>query len=656
MDITLTGSAGTLTFDDTDILASNGVDVKKTHTGISDFRVTLAGDRAVEPFAARQDKIKIEVDSGTEFLGYVTDASHTITQGSARTTISGYGIAKRLEETRPDYDALGGSLTYSNISVQEALRDYWARTEFTNYNVIDQPLETVATNELVQSADTQSEWGNILPAIADTTPLKITTTGPALLQTAFTVEAENQTTSGTAPQSDANYSDGSGETMLNTGDSITQTFTPEYDIPVEEFTAYIRIDTSTTANPIDVILDGETLGSFNFADGELSWFDIGGSVDFTNYSEDIIEKDTSHTLKFEVASDGNDATIFDVLAPLDGRYSYTFDNNNGGNGGYLDGPELFPPSIAIEAQTSPVSFNIASADLDSVWNDTSNNQSISVSNDGGTTYNTTNNSQTADFSYSGAGREVKTRFTLSRYGSRTSATPQTGYLAQEIDSFEHRVDGDNLAVIVDLELSKNHFDNLQTLHDAGDFVFNIEHDDKAIGDLNVESFRRGSETKTLPVDAEISSNPEINGENYYNSIYIQGALQDDGTRPTAEIEDSQAVSNDGRVISPGVLRDLDISTEGGAVYRARTLLERASKNNALRGTKTYPADFSIQPGYAYEVGFQGDGSTEEFTLEELALRYTGNESTVQTDFIPRSGLSEDVTELKRNSKQQSDRV
>jgi hypothetical protein len=297
---------------------------------------------------------------------------------------------------------------------------------------------------------------------------------------------------------------------------------------------------------------------------------------------------------------------------------------------------------------------VSDSSVSSTINNIANNQAISVSNDGGASYATFNNTDSVTHSYSSAGREAKVRFTLGTTDeTRDTATPRKDFNAQAVDSFEHRVDGNNLAVLVDLELSKNHFDNLQTLHDAGDFVFNIEHDDKAISDLVVESFRRGDQTKTLPVEDEIESNPEIAAENYYNAIYLQGALVN-GSRPVGEIKDQTAINNDGREISPGVLRDLDVTTEGGAVYRARTLLDKATENNALRGTKTFPADFSIQPGYAYSVDF-GSGA-QEFTLEELGLRYNSNEATINLDFIPRRSLAEDISELKRNARQQSDQV
>jgi hypothetical protein len=348
-----------------------------------------------------------------------------------------------------------------------------------------------------------------------------------------------------------------------------------------------------------------------------------------------------------------DGVFVDCLHTYDTRYNYTFDDTLDANN-QLSGPELYPDTVAVETPITSVAYNITDSAVTSTWDDTSGGQAIAVSNDGGATYASFSNTDTVSHAYSDAGREARVKFTLDRYGSRTDATPTEGYLGQAIDSFARTVDGDNLAVVVDLELSKNHFDNLQTLHNKGEFVWNITHADDAVSDLVVESFRRGTKSKTLPVSAELDSQTQISGENYYNSIYLQGSLRDDGTRPSAEVDDQSLIDQDGRVISPGVLRDLDASTDAGAVYRARALLDRASTNNELRGTKTYPADFSIQPGYAYSVNF-GDGDTER-TLEELQLRYNGSAATSQLDFVPRTTLAEDIADLKRRSRQQSDRV
>ncbi len=246
-------------------------------------------------------------------------------------------------------------------------------------------------------------------------------------------------------------------------------------------------------------------------------------------------------------------------------------------------------------------------------------------------------------------------FTLGRYGSRTTATPQTGYQTQAIDNYSLKVDGDDLVVITELELSRNHFDNLQTLHDYGNFLWVIEHDNSDIADLTVSSFRRGDETRPAPdgLDKQKNQQPEIQAGTYYNAIYLEGEKRDDGTRPTAEVKDDDAIAEDGREISPGVLRDLNVTTEAGAIYRARALLETAQQNNNLVGRVTVPPMIT-HPGYAYPIDM-GDG--EEYkTAEEVTMSMGTNTAEATFDFSVRSGFSEDISELRRNSKEQGNQV
>jgi len=224
-----------------------------------------------------------------------------------------------------------------------------------------------------------------------------------------------------------------------------------------------------------------------------------------------------------------------------------------------------------------------------------------------------------------------------------------------VDLYDLSVDGNDLVVITEMELSRNHFDNLQTLHDYGDFLWVVEHDSSTIGNLTVSSFRRGDETRSKPdgFDKQKNQQPEIQSGTYYNSIYLEGAKRDDGTRPSAEVKDEEAINNDGREISPGVLRDLTVTTEAGAIYRARALLEAAQQNNNLVGSVAVPPTIT-HPGYSRPVDF-GNGEQDK-TVEEVSLNLGTNTAEATFDFSVRSGFSEDITELRRNAKETGNQV
>jgi len=597
------GGANEVTIPQADIVDINPV---LTHTGIGDFVFTLATSEKYIEYAQRQDRLNLSIDGSVEFTGYLTDTSEDKETGVV--TLEGLGIAKRLEETRPDYSSLGGSLTYTNIALEDAIDDYWSRTPFSNYSVTPQSTEQVATDTQVQSADTSTEWNNLVSPPSDK-PITVNNGKLELQQSSWTIEAENPDSVGAFTISDSEFSGGTGVRHEQTNDSYIYEITPQYDIAAGDVGIYIRdelLDNGRSTDGIELYFNGDRLQEIDAVNFFLGWRDLTGL-----YSGGDLTAGNTYQFEIRSLSSTTNPTDYraDVINVHDSRYTYNFDNDNGGSGGYLDGPELFPDSSQIELSETTTSFNISSATVSSTWNDTSNNQAISVSNDGGSSYQTANNTSSTTQSFSSAGRTAQTRFTFSRYGSRTTATPQTGFNGQSIDDYTLTVDGNDLVVIDELELSRNHFENLQTLHEYGDFQWTIEHGSADISNLTVTSYQRGDESRSRlsSFNDPVSQNEEIRSKRYYNSIYLQGGLDANGDRPVAEEKDQDEINEVGREISPGVLRDPKIVTEAGAVFRARALLNEATKENRRTGTITVPLT-TAHPGYARNSVF-ADGQS-----------------------------------------------
>jgi len=634
----------------------------RTHTGVGDFKATVAYDRGLETNVAKQDRIHFKEGTSTEFTGFLTDISHSPHQG--QTTIEGMGIAKRLQETRPDYDTLGGSLTYTNISVQEALRDYWPRTPFDTHTVVDQNLETVATDEQVQEANTDTEWQNIT-TLADSDPWVIANGELQQAQTARFAEGEtggqNAPSDGSNAQPD-NWSDGAAAWIIDSGTSpASYTFSLDHDIPEGNVGVAVRQSAGLDGAPeVDVSLDGTLIDTYpqGFGLTGVDWDDRAQDPYDLNLGYEGSLSAGSHTIDFEfVAGNGSTEVLYiDCVVLYDTRYTdYTnWDNTLDANGGYLDDPPLYPFDESVELDGQQVGFNVPEATVNSTFNDTSGPQAIAISNDGGANYQEATNTSSTTQTFSDAGREPRVRFTMDAFGSRTGQTPKENFNGQTVTDYELLVDGNNLAVIDELTLSRNHFENLQELHEYGDFLWAIDHDDGAIANMQVTSFRRGEVTRSMPGNLwEIDEQPEIKAKQYYNSIYLQGSLVN-GNRPSAEVTDQDEINDVGEEISPGVLRDPSIVTEAGAAFRARSLLERAVRNNELSGTKTFPPTGMSTPGFARSVDF-GDGGVER-TLEEVSLSLGQNQAESTFDFVPRNDLSREIQELRRNSRKQSDQI
>jgi hypothetical protein len=653
--LTFLNPAGDLTLDESEIVAKN---LDKIATGIGDARVDVPQNDAIIPYVQRQDRITYDVDGETVFTGYAVGFQGN--EATGQWTLRIDGIGKRLEETRPDYDTLGGPLVYTNIGLDDAIRDYWGRTPFSA-DVTDQDPEVVATDEEIQSADTDTEWGNVI-SLADTEPLIIQNGNLELAQTSWTTEGENfDSGSGSgAGGINSDYSGGEAVTFDGSSGDVTYQFTTDHTIPEDAVSVYLRFwDPIGDGPAVDVSLDGTpvtTIASGTFAN--LEWADVANSGGSAGYNGEWTGGDLSpgtHDLRLQAAGGGTEQRAVDVVAPLDNRFTYTFDNDNGGSSGYLDGPELFPGSVDVTLQSVTTAYNITEATVTTTWNDTSGNQAIAVSNDNGANFLESTNTSTDTFTFNTNGREAITRFTLSRYGSRTTATPQQGYLGQAIDGYSLTVDLTNRVVIDRLELSRDHFSNLKTLHDYGDFLWNIAHDSGDLDTLQVNSFSRGQEVRTSPAAFSNPENimPEVAAESYFNSIYLEGALQDDGTRPTAEVKLEDQIAEDGREITPGVLRDQNISTDSGAQFRANALLATAQNNNDLRGTiDTYPV--FVQPAFAYPVDF-GDG-TEEKTLESVSITESAGQISASYKFVIKEQLAQTIDNLKRDGRDLGNQV
>jgi len=618
-----------------------------TNTGVGTFRATLKGDRRLERRAQRQDRVNIKTDD-TKFAGYLLACPHTRSDGT--TQIRGKGIAKQLQEGRPSTRPI----TYDNEFAGDAIEDYWSRTPFGNVTVTKQSSNIVVQDSVEQSADTTSEWQNALESIADDEPLEIRNGVVDTLQTGFVGDEGDLS----GPQvSDVDYTAGEARAIEGTGSGdIAYSFTTEYDVPSSRAKIYLRGEEgSGTGTPVTVNLkfDGATIASDTilFTNKSLEWkeFDIGSDVNAGSHTI---------TIEFSQAND-NVKQIFDILMFGDGDY-YTvgnFDNTVDSDNGHLDNPALFAANPIIKTTNSETTRNIANADVTTTFDDTNNDQRIGVSNDNGANFVRGDNTNSLSAAFTTAGRELVTEFRLSGYdnGAR-NATPRFNYLGQEIDSFETKVDLDDRVVFIGVEVSKNHFENLQKLHDNSDYVWTIEHDSSDVANMPVFSFPRGEETRTLNQinENEIDESPSVEAEQFYNVIPLEGGLNG-GTRPFVEVKDQDSINDIGEEISPGLLRDPTISSDIEAEFIARALLRKALKNGELRGAKTIPPTFAPTPGFAYLVSWLDDPTTE-VTLEEVSVTKSTGSAQTTLDFTGRTGFAQQIDELRRQARETQDEI
>jgi len=287
---------------------------------------------------------------------------------------------------------------------------------------------------LIQSAATAAQWAE-LTSIEDTDPLTTANGQLELLQSAFTQPDEDATTEGSVGfVSDAKYTNSGAENISDTGHAVIFTFDVEYTIPEADFDLYVLIETSNLPAVDFTVIDPDgsstNVFSFNNTGGSIGydWAGVTGD-DFGSSEWDggDITPGTYEVRIEQTSANGN--LIIDGIAPLDNRYTYTFDNGNG----HKDGPELYPDQVIEAFTTATTSRDVTEANFTSTWNDTSGNQYIEIANDG-STFTRFDNSSSGSTTFAGAETGVDTIVSLSRYGTQTD-TPTSGINGQTIDDY-----------------------------------------------------------------------------------------------------------------------------------------------------------------------------------------------------------------------------
>jgi hypothetical protein len=300
------------------------------------------------------------------------------------------------------------------------------------------PLDEV----LAQSADTSSEWNSITDVGTKTdSPIAVVNGELLLAQSGFFGETETFGSDGII-FSEAEASNGQARQYATGGDSFS--FDLEYTIPEDDvgWAMRYRIPSGSTSAEITLQIDNQTVESIlaGIFDGRntYQWYNSGfwsnGDLNAGN-----------HTVGYELGANGDDI-IIDCIIAYDQRTNRTFDNTVDANG-YLSGPELYPinESQAIFAATTQ--RFMSGARIAQTWNNTSNDQQIQLTNTETNNTFTADNSQTLTATFAQDTQEVTSSVRLSRYGSRTTATPTTGYLGQAIDM--HELFGDIRSITAD---------------------------------------------------------------------------------------------------------------------------------------------------------------------------------------------------------------
>jgi hypothetical protein len=268
-------------------------------------------------------------------------------------------------------------------------------------------------------------------AIPDDTPLAVQNDALELLQSGFFIEAENAQGGNGSSSFREGMSNDEFETY-NDGTPQDQyfDFTVDYTIPAAHVGFAARVQPfGGSHNPFDLTVAGDTITSYNTDElsSDLQWI----NTDASGISTDLTAGTYEARLEATGSGSGGDMGV-DCLFVFDTRHTYTFDNSTDSND-TLAGPELYPDQVTHGLAETSFAQPVESASVTQTWSDTSGDQFVEISLAGNTSTATNSTTATASSPNDTVADTVSVRVGLSRYGSRTTATPREGYRGQSID-------------------------------------------------------------------------------------------------------------------------------------------------------------------------------------------------------------------------------
>jgi hypothetical protein len=314
------------------------------------------------------------------------------------------------------------------------------------------------------------------------------------LETAEVEYAEDASADGTTI-SDSKATQGTAQAITNFGESIVDFVILGDTQPADTMEPAIRVK-SPTSNPPGFTIELEGTKVYEIASGGFFTSDTGyhwiTSADF-NDSPEYPDETQTYEVKIEIDSSTGDELHVDLIGIHDGRVPHNFDNTLDAND-ELAGPEPYTNEIDCVFKTVSTGFRATEARIDSSWDDTSNNQSLAISSDNGSTWNEATNTETHSVNFNSLTQTVKGRITLSNYGTK-STTPTNGINAQDLDSWKLEAKLDDTPILSERSFDDRLINVMKTIADEGNFIWEVQWDN-ANSQISIEWTQPGQRTST----------------------------------------------------------------------------------------------------------------------------------------------------------------
>jgi hypothetical protein len=296
----------------------------------------------------------------------------------------------------------------------------------------------------------------------------------------------------------------------------------------------------------------------------------------------------------------------------------------------------------LPADEASADWNITTAYVTITADDTSGGQRLQVKLTD--TYRPTDgsedNTEQITVDNSGASSTSQTRVRLARYGSRSTASPTSGFNGQRVSSYDLSVDTNDIAIIEDETYKGSFFDVWQSLHQDGNMTAVAEATSSSREFLSLEP---GDRTRSQDW-TRLDYTRAYETDRYGNRIQGVGGERDNGSRVTVTVTDDSEVSQVGEIVEGEPVIRTGVVDENQLRSAARNKLAGVADQDRLAGDLTVVPTHAA-PGVAYAVE-PFDGS--EVALLSMSIR--GDRATLRFRAVDRLAAAiADTTEVARTN-------
>jgi len=454
----------------------------------------IAGEPEIVPAANDYPRIKIPVEKRDRWTqDRYLDADIRVWRDGERLPIDKF---KKPEETERALilNGRGGEELDTRVQkeydvkpIHEAAEDL-INNETSYVANVDTPPANTVLNSLLEEVDTDSALQAFFNFTA-TDPVTVTGGELTTLQTAFHGEGED-IGGGGGVFTAADASEGEAETIFDASHEGSATFTLDYDIPDGEVGIAARFDIPNDPNndgifqgpPTDLLINGSTVDTLTDntnVDSDYRWQTASANVGGLSAGQ--------HSFGYDVTKDGESNTLLDLIVVYDQRFSYTFDSTADSDS-LLSGPETKPDLVEVLTDDVANAFQITGGRCELTIDDTSNDQFVAVSNDRGSNYTRADNSATVEGDFATGTPQIRAKIGLSRYGSRTTETPTTGFEGQSVDVLKLFADINKTPLLVNQDFDGTLHDVLNEMAELGYFFWEYR---RSSGTESIEWTRPG---------------------------------------------------------------------------------------------------------------------------------------------------------------------